>query len=210
MNFCVSTANTNYAPYATVHEKIATHIQKHYDCGHDIAKSIGTGQLIVLDAEKPLRTLASGATKAERDLLQSGLDVEFSAQMSAHVKQEQRLRSNLPKAFAYVMNDCCTKGLKTQLASLPDFKSTIEDDPLTPLTVIKTCIYENTQTQHPPITISTHWDCLLKLKQADGNDPSSYAKRFEQQLETVKGHVSSTFTDGFAEQMYECKAHTYN
>jgi len=40
MKFGVSTAPTNYAPYATIHEKIATYIQKKYDCGHDIAKSL--------------------------------------------------------------------------------------------------------------------------------------------------------------------------
>jgi len=55
MKFVVSTASTNYAPYATVHEKIATYIQKNYDCGHDIAKSIRTGQLVDLNAEKPFR-----------------------------------------------------------------------------------------------------------------------------------------------------------
>jgi len=59
MKFGVSTASTNYAPYATAHEKIATYIQKNYDCGHDIAKSIRTGQVVDRDAEKPIRTLAT-------------------------------------------------------------------------------------------------------------------------------------------------------
>jgi len=86
MKFGVSTASTNYAPYAIIHEKIATYIQKNYDCGHDIAKSIPTGQLVDLDAEKPIRTLATGDKKAGRDLIQSGLDIEFSTRMSAHVK----------------------------------------------------------------------------------------------------------------------------
>jgi len=82
-------------------------------------------------------------------------------------------------------------------------------DPLALLTAIKTCVHENARTQYPPVTISTHWDCLLKLKQSEEEDPPSYAKRFEQQLETVKGYVGSTFTDGFAEQMPEHKAHAY-
>jgi len=47
------------------------------------------------------------------------------------------------------------------------------------------------------------------LKQAEEEDPPSYAKRFEQQLETVKGYIGSTFTDGFAEQMPEHKANAY-
>jgi len=64
MKFGVNTATTNCAPYATVHEKIATYIQKNYDCGHDIAKSIRTSQLIDLDAKKPIRTLATGNKKA--------------------------------------------------------------------------------------------------------------------------------------------------
>jgi len=50
MKFGVNTATTNYAPHATIHEKIATYIQKNYDCGHDIAKSIRTGQLVDLAA----------------------------------------------------------------------------------------------------------------------------------------------------------------
>jgi len=87
--------------------------------------------------------------------------------------------------------------------------STIRDDPLALLTAINTCVHENAQTWYPPVTISTHWDHLLKLKQAEEEDPPPYAKHFEQQLKTVKGYIGSTFTDGFAEQMPECKAHTY-
>jgi len=68
MKFGVNPATTNYAHYATIHEKIATYIQKNYDCGHDIAKSIRTGHLIDLDAKKPIRTLATGDKKAERDI----------------------------------------------------------------------------------------------------------------------------------------------
>jgi len=37
MKFGVNTATTNCAPYAAVHEKLATYIQKNYECGHDIA-----------------------------------------------------------------------------------------------------------------------------------------------------------------------------
>jgi len=85
MKFGVNTATTNYAPYATVHEKIATYIQKNYDCGHDVAKSIRTGQLVDLDSEKPTRAIATG-TKAEKAILQPGMDIEFSTRMSAHVK----------------------------------------------------------------------------------------------------------------------------
>jgi len=77
MKFGVNTATTNYAPYATIHEKIATYIQKNYDCGHDIAKSIRTGQLVDLDAEKPTRAIAT-CTKAEKAILQQGMDIEFS------------------------------------------------------------------------------------------------------------------------------------
>jgi len=105
------------------------------------------------------------------------------------------------------VNDCCTDGLKTRLIAIPTHESTVRDDPLALLTAIKTCVHENARTQCPPVTISTHWDRLLKLKQAEDEDPSSQAKRFEQQLETVKGCIGSTFTDGFAEQMPECKAH---
>jgi len=171
MKFGVNTATTNCAPHATVHEKIATHIQKNCDCGHDVAKSIRTGQLVDLNAEKPIRVLAAADKKPERDPIQSGLDVEFSTRMSAHVKREQHLHSNLPKAFAYVVNDCCTDGLKTRLIALPDCESVVRDDPLALLTAIKTCVHENARTQCPPVTISTHWDRLLKLKQAEEEDP---------------------------------------
>jgi len=129
--------------------------------------------------------------------------------MSAHVKREQSLQSNLPKAFAYIMNDYCTDGLKTQLIAIPNCESTVMDDPLALLTAIKTWIHENACTQYPPVTISTHWDRLLKLKQAEDEDPPSYAKPFEQQLKRVKGYIGSTFTDGFTEQMPEYKAHAH-
>jgi len=157
MKFGGSTANANYAPYvtSTVHEKIATYVQKNYDYGHDIAKSICTGQLVDLAAKKSTRAVATG-TNAEKALLQPGMDVEFMAQMGAHVKREQSLQSNLPKAFAYIVNDHCNDGLKTQLIAIPDYESTVRDDPLALLTAIKTCVHENAHTQHPPVTNSTH------------------------------------------------------
>jgi len=102
--------------------------------------------------------------------------------MNAHVKREQSLQSNLPQAFAYIMNDYCTDGLKTRLIAIPTYESPIREDPLALLTAIKMCVHENACTRYPPVTISTHWDRLLKLKQAEDEDPSSYAKRFEQQL----------------------------
>jgi len=101
MKFGVNTASTNYAPYADVHEKIATYVQKNYDFGHDIVKSVRTGQLVDLAVKKPTRAVATG-TKAEKALLQPGMDIEFSTRMSAHVRREQSLQSNLSKAFAYV------------------------------------------------------------------------------------------------------------
>jgi len=206
MKFGVNTATTNHAPCATVHEKMATCIQKNCDCVHDVAKSIRTGQPVDLDAEKPTRAIATG-TKAEKAILQPDMGVEFSTRMSAHVKREQHLHSNLPKAFAHIVNDCCTDGLKTRLIALPDCESAVGDDPVALPTAIKTCVHENARTQCPTVTVSTHWDRLLKLKQAEEEDPPSCAKRFEQQLETVKGHIGSAFTDGFPEQMPKCKAH---
>jgi len=127
--------------------------------------------------------------------------------MSAHVKREQSLQSNSPEAFACVMNCCCTDGLKTQLIAIPTCESMIRDDPLAILTAIKTCVHDEAHTQHPPVSISTHWDRLVKLKQAKDEDPSSHAKGFEQQLKTVKGCIGSAFTNGFAEHVPECKAH---
>jgi len=66
---------------------------------------------------------------------------------------------------------------------------------------------------HPPSThqvpfLSTGTP-LLKLKKAEGKDPPSYVKRFEQQLKTVKGYIGSAFTGSFTKQMPECKANTY-
>jgi len=107
------------------------------------------------------------------------------------------------------MNDHCTDGLKNRLLALPDFETSIRDDPLALLQAIKTCVHENAVTQHPPITVSRHWDRLLNLKQNSEEDHPSYAKCFEQQLDTVKGYIGNTFTDGFAEQIPACKASAY-
>jgi len=210
LKFGVNTSTTNYAPFATVQEKIATHIQKSYDSGHDLAKSIRTGTLFDLSSEKPIRQLANpNEKKADRELIQSGFDIEFSNRMAAHIKRENFLKSNLPKAFAYIMNDYCTDGLKNRLVALSDFETSIQDDPLALLQAIKTCVHENAVTQYPPVTILQHWSRLLNLKQTFEEDPPTYAKRFQQQLDTVQGYVGNTFTDGFAEQMPKHKANAY-
>ncbi len=107
------------------------------------------------------------------------------------------------------MKDQVTDGLKTRLQSLSDFHSAIEDDPLALLTAIKTAVHENVRSQHPPATLHLHWDRLLCTKQANSEDPPTYAKYFEQQLDTVKGHLGPRFTDGFTEHMPEYKANAY-
>jgi len=71
----VNASTTNYAPFAAVQEKIATHIQKSYDSGHDLAKSICTGTLFDLSSEKPIRQLANpNEKKADQELIQVILD----------------------------------------------------------------------------------------------------------------------------------------
>ena len=206
--FGVSNNTTTYAPYATVVEKITQHIQSTYDYGIDTAKSIRNGTKIDLVAEKPICQIAEGTTE-EKASLQPAYDIEFTQRMNECLKRERWLNSNLPKACACIFGSHVTDGLKSRLQAMPDFNTKIQDDPLALLRAIKTQTHENARTQYPPITITTHLDRLLRIKQESNEDPATFAKRFQQQLDTVQGYLGPRFTDGYAEQTPEYKAAAY-
>ena len=85
MKFGVQNSKDTYAPFATVVEKITEHVQKSYDYGYDIARSVRDGQVLDLSGEQPTRDLAIG-TKAQKAALQPAMDIEFNLRLSKHLK----------------------------------------------------------------------------------------------------------------------------
>ena len=67
-----SSSRTNTATFASVSEHIADCIQKTYQNGHDIAKSLREGKVLDLTQDKPVRDIASNADPGKQKIMQDG------------------------------------------------------------------------------------------------------------------------------------------
>ena len=61
-------------------------------------------------------------------------NIKYKAAVSEHAKRENAYKRNKSRAFAILIKDYCTKIMQERLEELPDYDSTIKDDPIIALT----------------------------------------------------------------------------
>ena len=160
-----SSSRTNTATFASVSEHIADRIQKTYQNGHDIAKSLRDGKLLDLTQDKPKQDIATHADEKTQKTMQDGFDLKYQALITLHTTRVQVLQANLAKAYALIMDDYCTKAMRNCIQEHPDFASKIQDNPIVLLETIKSCLHEPVRAQYPLISLVDHLVALLTCKQ---------------------------------------------
>ena len=111
------------------------------------AKSIREGQFITI--QEPVRIVATTGTDEAKKILQEGYDMKYQAEIAIYLKRVDMLKANATKAYAMIMDDYCTKAMKTRIQEHPDYATVIQDNPFKLLETIKAGMHEPLRAQYP-------------------------------------------------------------
>ena len=146
MKFTTQTpGKTVYETYATVREYILQRIQKNYDSGYDIVQAIKDGKDKDWDAIEPIMEMAqpdsniSDADEREKNqqFQQDMNKIAYQEKLGRHLDRKREVEQGLLKAYTKIYMNFCTKTMQQRIEEHPDFATTIENNPITLLEVIK-------------------------------------------------------------------------
>ena len=223
MKFHPATDSQSRQPvsYNRVKEHVINYIQREYDRGADIARSLEDLQLFDLNKVKPKRDQSTkidattGQLTADGKFEQETFDREFDEDNKIFRKRKDLLSSNLEKAYAYIFGQCCTSQMKSALERLENFENTIKNDPIELLKAIKTLMYDSSTTRYPFMSLTDSIRDLINLKQypprpdgSGGESVTNYMKRFKTVRDVMTKHTGTDFLEFFVKQSKRYKDET--
>ena len=154
-------------------------IQKSWDGGYDISKSLKDLAVINLDAEKPMRDLSTKTNADEKKVDQEGLDIDWHEKLRIHYDREDVLKKGLKQAYSYIFSNFCTKTMRERVEEHPDF-STIENNPIELLKAIKLLMHDPVRAHYPMASMTEALCRLINIKQGVTENLVDYLKWFKQ------------------------------
>ena len=120
----------NYATYASVKEKVVQYVQKNFESGIDMAKSLKNMEYVDIEKDKPVRDLAKSDDKALKEQIQKGLDIEYAELYRRFNDRKEDLKNNKPKCYATIMANYCTQTMRSRIEEHPDLRPKLMMTPL--------------------------------------------------------------------------------
>ena len=201
---------TNYATYATVKEAVIQHIQKSYKGGQDVVKSLKELKKVDLTTVAPTRRVSRVADPDDYSAMQEqhGYDILYQEELRIFLQKKDNLDEGLNKAYALIFTNYCTKAMQQRIEEHPDFKDTIEDDPIALLVAIQTLMHDPVRAQNPMISMTDALTRLLNFRQQEGEDLLDFVKRFKQAKDVTVSQMGKDFLRGFIEHQPEYRDST--
>ena len=187
--------NRNFAPYDTVKEAVVTHIQKTFKGGHDVSKSLKDMALVDY-ATAPTRrisTLADPACIQE----QKGFDMDYNSASKRFYDKKELLEDNMFKAYSLIKDNYCTKTMQQRLEEMPNYETSIDDDPIALLTAIQLLLHDPVRAQFPTVSMFNALKAMVTIRQYEGESLLDYSKRLKQTRNIMYAHQGEGITDGF-------------
>ena len=113
------------------------YVQKNYEAGVDLSKSLKKMQYIDLTVDEPKRELSKQTDPKLRPEDQKGLDIKYGELFRSYNERVQQFEKSKPKCFALIMSNYCTNTMRQRVEEHPDFETKIDDDPIALLEAIK-------------------------------------------------------------------------
>jgi len=196
------------ATYATIKDHIVQYVQKTYKDGMDVAASLRDMQKKDLKSLKPGRKISIEADAATKKIEQAGFDIEFNAELSRWMDRRDNLETNLGKAHALIIANCCSKTMQNRVEEHPDCESKIRDNPIELLEAIKSLMHDPIRARYPFVSVTDALVRLTNLRQYDNELLLDYIKRFKQQRDVLKSNIGTQMFDEFIENTEEYRNET--
>ena len=115
--------------YETTSEFVINHIKKTFVQGIDIATALA--KLTPVDTQdwKPSLEVSISADENEREAENRQYEIEFKELNSRYLTRLENYNQNLVKAYALIW-ERCSQTMKDKIATLSNFETEIEDDPI--------------------------------------------------------------------------------
>jgi hypothetical protein len=153
----------------------------------------------------PIRGQAAPADLADRANKQAGMDNLYQAELERYLdKQKRYTQAYLTKAYVLIYSTYCNKMMQNRIKEHPDYKTTIQDDPIELLTKIKVLMHDPIRAKyHFASTLTEAMIQMLNIKQQDNEQLLDCIKQFKQFFNITKSHVGTDILDKFVENTRE-------
>ena len=192
----------NQGTYENIKEHIIKQIQKTFKNGQDIAECLRQEDMLQLDL--PQRAQAQthdedGNAIDPEDIKfqQETINMQYQALITTHAKRLLVLIQNGPRAYAYIMQNHCSKTMRHRIENHKDFESTIINDPVELLKAIKILIHDPVTSKYPFAILTEAINRFLTTKQQEGENLLDYVKRMKQQRDVMKTTLRNDMLDTF-------------
>ena len=186
-------SSSQASDYETTTDYIINYIKKTYSEGKDIADALTKLEPPDINLWKPsLQVSVHVGTRpeddAKRKLEDRQFEIEFKQELSTFTSRKQRYEENKLKAYALI-RERCTEAMIIKIESRHDFGSKILDDPIELLKAVKQHSLNYQEYRYDMSIVSDSFKNLWTTKQKEGENLSSYAKRFKTATEILESHL---------------------
>jgi len=188
-----------YHTFATVKESLVQYVQRTFEQGFDVARSLEDEEVIDLDQYEPVLNTSSESNDKIREREDRAYELKFQDEIKRFNKRKEKLEENLKKAYSVIKKQYCSKTMENRIEEHPDFASKIVNDPIELLKAIKTLTQDTVRAQYPYLSMWTALRRLITMRQFDDESILDFVKRFKQQRDIVKSHIGKKFLDEFVE-----------
>ena len=109
------------------------------------------------------------------------------------------MEKGLRQAYLILFNDWCTPSMKQKIQALPDFETTIRNDPIALLRNIEQLMHDSVRTSYRWRRWAIPFKRILNFRMEPNEDALDYIKRFKQEVDNLKTVNGTRFTDYFIE-----------
>jgi len=205
-----SNKSTKYATFKHIKEKIELRLQKEYNNGNDVAKSINKMARIDFNALKLTVDISTSMDpKVAKQENKANLEAHKYL-MQRHIDCMEVYVDSMKSVYALIINKYCTTAMVTSLKQLPTFKSKIKNNPINLLKAIAEAI-------HTPIVNQYHFETLINAfirwltdKQQKNESIDNYLAQNRHYTSIVEAQLGKTFSGDFTTHTVEYKSATSN
>ena len=128
------------------------------------------------------------------------LDMVYKVELNKFYDRKSALKANVPKCYSIIFGEYCTHTMQLRIEALPNFESTIKNDPIELIKAIRILMHEPTRAKYHFSTMTEVVLRFLTMTQHEKESLIDFVKRFKQQRDVLKTYcgedVLHTFIEG--------------
>ena len=151
----------------------------------------------------------NNAERMTQAIIQNGLDIKYTAEITTHAQRVQHLAANMTKAYSLILGTYCTSTMRSRIKLHPEFQATILDNPIGLLKEIHSCTNAPVRSQYPLIEPVHLLKTFLAASQHANESLEDWTIRFKNNLDKTKLFIGKAAVDHYVEQQDDYKAAAY-